>query len=93
MATETETYTLTWTWDQLQTELDRLALGPIQAGMIPYLVKPLRDQSKFLNGELMLREILSLAACIADHSFPPASVGSRASELFNGSASSRPSPS
>ena len=93
MAKDNETYTLTWTWSQLQAELDRLALGPMQAGMIPYLVKPLQDQSRFLNGELMLREILSLAACIADHSFPPSHAASPASEPFNGSGSSRPSPS
>ena len=93
MSNDTETYSLTWTWTQLQTELDRLALGPVQAAMIPYLVKPLQDQAKFLNGELMLREILSLAACIADHSFPPATAASNASDPSSGLASSRPSPS
>jgi len=91
--TKIDTYTLTWTWPELQAELDRLALGPVQAGMIPYLVRPLQEQAKFLNSQLMLREILSLAACVADQSFPPSLGESPVSESFSGWESSSESPS
>lgn len=66
-----DTLTLTWSWTQLEAELDRLATGPVQAEMVPHLVSSLRKQSPFLSDGMLLQEVLAIAACIADRSFPP----------------------
>ena len=82
-----DTFTLTWSWTQLAAELDRLALGPIQAEMVPHLVSSLRKQAPFLNDGTMLQEVLSIAACVADRSFPLTSEASPASGPAGSSSS------
>ena len=66
-----DTLMLTLPWKTLEEELHRLAAGPIQAEMIPHLVRPLQMQARFLSQALILREVVSIAACIANTGFPP----------------------
>jgi hypothetical protein len=66
----TRTVSLTFSWDQLALELDQLAPGETQRVMIPYLVSSLQKQAPFLNGEMLLKEIVSTVACVSDRSFP-----------------------
>lgn len=63
--------TMTFSWNDLERQLCRLADGPAQKEMIPYLVSGIRKQRPFLTHELLLQEILSVAACMADSRFPP----------------------
>ena len=65
------TLTMTFSWSDLERQLNRLADGPAQKEMIPYLVSGIRKQRPFLTHELLLQEILSVAACMADSRFPP----------------------
>ena len=65
-----ETATLTFSWERLAQELERLAPAETQRAMIPYLVSSLQKQAPFMNGELLLREIVSTVACVSDQTFP-----------------------
>ena len=65
------TLTMTFSWSDLERQLNRLADSAAQKEMIPYLVSGIRKQKPFLTHELLLQEILSVAACMADSRFPP----------------------
>ena len=65
------TLTMTFTWSDLERQLYRLADAPAQREMIPYLVSGIRKQRPFLTNELLLQEMLSVAACMGDSRFPP----------------------
>lgn len=68
----TNKITLTFDWNELEAQLNALADGPDQLEMIPHLVSGIKKQKPFLSEELLLQEILSIAACIADARFPAA---------------------
>lgn len=82
-----DTFTLSWKWAELEAEYHRLAQGPVQAEMIRHLVNSLRKQAPFLNSETMLQEVLAIAACLADRSFPPMSEAYPVSGPAGGSSS------
>lgn len=81
--------TLTFDWPDLETQLMELADGPSQKEMIPFLVSGIKKQKPFLTPDMLLREILSVTACIADARFPPAmACASLGSDTPRGSGSS-----
>lgn len=74
----TNKITLTFDWNELEAQLNALADGPEQLEMIPHLVSGIKKQAQFLSQELLLQEILSIAACIADARFPAAAYSTSA---------------
>ncbi len=81
------TLTMTFTWSDLERQLYRLADAPAQREMIPYLVSGIRKQRPFLTNELLLQEMLSVAACMGDSRFPPPSDGSMLADMATSPAS------
>ena len=60
------------TYRELMRSLEMVVQRPNRS-MIPYLVSALREQAPFLNGQMILFEILRSAHCLADApiAFPP----------------------
>lgn len=53
------------TYRELAQSLEMVAQRPHRS-MIPYLVSALREQAPFLNGQMILFEIMRSAHCLAD---------------------------
>ncbi len=53
------------TYRELMQSLEMVVQRPNRS-MIPYLVSALREQAPFLNGQMVLFEIMRSAHCLAD---------------------------
>ena len=79
--------TITFSWIDLERHLLRLADSRAKMEMAPYLVSGIRKQRPFLTHELLLQEILSVAACMGDSRFPPPADGSTSTDMATSRAS------
>lgn len=67
----TETLAPTFTWEALERQLTDLAVTPAQKALVVTLVSATRKQSAFKPSELVLREMLCIAAVLMDETFHP----------------------
>jgi hypothetical protein len=70
-ASSPESLGLTFTWDALERQLADLAVTPTQRGLAPTLVSATRKLAGFKPPELVLREVLCIAAVLMDETFYP----------------------
>ena len=56
----------TMTFRDFQEALELVASGREHRRMVPFLVSALQQQAPFLNGRMLMFEILCSAACLAD---------------------------
>ena len=66
-----ETPAPTFTWEALARQLTDLAVTPAQKALVETLVSATRKQSVFKPSELVLREMLCIAAVLMDETFHP----------------------
>ncbi len=56
----------TMTFRDFQEALELVASGREHRRMVPFLVSALQQQAPFLDGQMLMFEILCSAACLAD---------------------------
>jgi len=68
---QAESPTPTFTWEALERQLTNLAVTPAQKALVETLVSATRKQAVFKPSELVLREMLCIAAVLMDETFHP----------------------
>jgi hypothetical protein len=69
--TTTDTVFPDFTWGELERQLGDLAATPETASLVSTLISATRKQARFKPAELVLREMLCIAAAVMDESFQP----------------------
>jgi hypothetical protein len=58
-------------WTQLQRQIEDLATTPSKKAMVASLISATRKQARFKPPEMVMREILCIAAVLMDETFDP----------------------
>lgn len=64
----------TISWSQLERQIEDLAVTPAKREMVAALMSATRKQARFKPSEMVMREILCIAAVLMDEDFDPQSM-------------------